>query len=329
MSDRGGHWVMRQSSRGTPYCVWAFAVPRINDQVLDCVVYLYPDRTRAETGESAGGSGFLVGVALGLGISTPIEPTNDYYAAVVVTNKHVVSHGATTVRVNTKAGGIDIFELDGQHAWLFHPDHDLAIAPIDGLSLDQHSINWLSYPYAFATEDLIQAMKIGPGDECFVVGRFVNHEGKQRNAPSVRFGAIAQMPQEKIKFDDGSEQESFLVEAKSISGYSGSPVFVYIPPFDGSNVGRGNMSWTRGPWLLGIDHCHIHTKQEIIGPKGKPIGNGWHIKENTGMMGVVPAWRLAEMFSFPDMLSFLERQRAEAEKLLATRVDAATGTKDG
>lgn len=67
----------------------------------------------------------------------------------------------------------------------------------------------------------------------FVVGRFVNAEGRQKNLPTLRFGNIAQSPQEKIKQDRvfGSfEQESYLVEARTISGYSGSPVCVLLDP---------------------------------------------------------------------------------------------------
>jgi hypothetical protein len=71
---------------------------------------------------------------------------------------------------------------------------------------------------------------IGPGDDVFVVGRFINREGKQKNIPSVRFGNIAQMPGEPLFLDDGKELECFLIEGRSISGFSGSPVFIHISP---------------------------------------------------------------------------------------------------
>src|SRR5690242_19188032 len=62
MDNRGGHWVTKMSSRGHSYRVWEFAVPRIEDAFLQCVVYLYPDRPSACAGKQAGGSGFLVGL---------------------------------------------------------------------------------------------------------------------------------------------------------------------------------------------------------------------------------------------------------------------------
>ena len=192
--------------------------------------------------------------------------------------------------------------------------HDLAITPIKTLSYARHTFSFVSTD-GFMMPEGIEALKIGPGDECFVVGRFSSHDGGQRNTPSVRFGAIAQMPQEKIQFPDGSKQESFLVEARSIAGYSGSPVFVSIPPFDDPGVGRGNFSWRRGARLLGIDHCHLFTKEKVRDQvTGKEIANKWYVQSNTGMMGVIPAWRLAEMFKFPDMLSLLESEKEEAQK---------------
>ena len=110
-------------------------MPRIDDQYLECVVYLYPDVPKAEAGESFGGSGFLVGLSLP-GIETRV-------AVVVVTNQHVAANGNGAVRVNT-ADSIEVFEIDHRH-WLNHPDgHDIAIAPIAGLSLGRHRIRFLN-----------------------------------------------------------------------------------------------------------------------------------------------------------------------------------------
>lgn len=136
------------------------------------------------------------------------------------------------------------------------------------------------------------------------------------------------MPGEKIRLDDGSEQESFLVEAKSISGYSGSPVFVYIPPFDGFTGGRASVSMARGPWLLGVDHCHLFMKEPLRDAAGQVLGRSF-VRSNTGMMGVVPAWRLQEMFSLPDMRSILETDKEEAMKELEKIAGSATGEQDG
>jgi hypothetical protein len=302
MYDRGGHWVTKTSSRGHSYQVWKFAVPRIDDIFLECVVYLYPDRPSAEAGKQAGGSGFLVGV--------PVEGFEhlDLWVPFAVSNRHVIKNGSAVVRVTTIDGGAEIMELD-ERSWLFHPDHDLAIAPID-LTVERHRVRLVFWPKAFLTEQIVAQYRIGLGDECFMVSRFIAHDGHQRNTPSLRFGAIAQMPTEKIRFDDGSEQESFLVEARSVAGHSGSPVFVWIPPFSGQAAGRISGSWISGPWLLGVDHCHLFSQEKVYSRATRqPVNDDWNVRGNTGMMGVVPAWRLGEMFSFPDVASLMAREK--------------------
>ncbi len=78
-----GGYELRYSARGYPYRVWKKPVPRISDDILDSVVYLYPSVTDAEAGEKAGGTGFLVGVPSGVH-----EGVTYQYA---VTNRHVTS----------------------------------------------------------------------------------------------------------------------------------------------------------------------------------------------------------------------------------------------
>jgi hypothetical protein len=293
-------------------------MPRINDQFLECVVYLYPDVPKAEAGESFGGSGFLVGLL--------IPGIEGRVAVVVVTNQHVAANQNGAVRVNT-ADSIEVFEIDDRN-WLYHPDgHDLAIAPIAGLSVGRHRIRFLN-PKDFLTTDMVRELKIGPGDDCFMVGRFINHEGRQQNAPCARFGNIAQMPGDKIRFPDGSEQESFLVEARSIAGYSGSPVFVEIPFF--SAVEGRDPRKRYGPWLLGIDHCNIFSRERVRDQTlgDRPVNEIWYVQSNTGMIGVVPAWRLTEMFALPDMIAFLEWIKKDIDAEQVRPADIAIGQRD-
>ena len=143
-------------------------------------------------------------------------------------------------------------------------------------------------------------MNIGPGDECFVVGRFVNHEGKQKNLPTVRFGCISQMADEPILQNCGYKQQSFLVEAKSIGGYSGSPVYTYIPP---GTIRYGVENWLdkilmqHGPWLLGVVWGQINDWMPIMNEQGQPINSNpksAQVMINTGIMAVVPAWKIRE-----------------------------------
>jgi hypothetical protein len=141
------------------------------------------------------------------------------------------------------------------------------------------------------------------------VGRLVNHEGRQKNIPTARFGNISMMPEEPILHPSGIMQESFVVEARSWSGYSGSPVFAWIP---GSDQRSNNLflspGW--GPWLLGVDWGHIQDWEKVYESDEKTtVAGKWKVKVNTGMAGVVPAWRLLALLNCEQ----LKMQRAETE----------------
>ena len=268
---------------------WEPPTVRLSDETLESVFYLYPSEQSARNGEKAGGSGFFILI--------PFEregvKRNHLYMA---TNRHVIDGGALTARINDGPDSFVIFDTDDR-AWFRHPDgHDLALILVDfsitftckGLSLGLNN----DLRKTIAEHDL------GIGDEVFTVGRFVNHEGKQRNNPVVRFGNVAQMPLEPIRQDDGYMQESFLVECKSIAGYSGSPVFAFIKPFSPRPKTAQITSKAFGPWLLGVTWGHITEWKPVCDSKGRPLANPAQIVAmNSGMMGVVPAWRLMEMFN--------------------------------
>ena len=338
IDPRSGRWETHYSKRGFPYQIWQRLMPWIEPEVLECAVYLYPSEAAAEDGMRIGGSGFVVGV--------PIAEGNSAMLLCVVTNKHVIDSGNMVVRVNTIDNHKDIIPLDGAR-WYLHPDgDDLAVCPVQFSSL--YKIKCIPLRL-FLSKNTISKWEIGPGDDVYVVGRFVNHEGKQRNLPSVRFGNISQMPSEPIVID-GRPQESFLVEARSISGYSGSPVFVYLPPapmpnlnwtpegrklideqgirFSGVSPKRMNIPMQLGPWLLGVDYCHIRWDEPIWSKlTEKPVNDDWFVKSNTGMMGVVPAWKLREIIEGDEMKPIfdeLKKTLEEAkEKDTSVELDAA------
>lgn len=327
IDPRGGRWITRYSARGAAYQIWQQAVPWIDPIFLESTVYLYPSEAEAEDGAHIGGSGFLVEVPL-TDKNRPGQPR----LLCVVTNAHVIDSGSMVVRLNTVEDQTDIIPLDAAK-WYRHPSgDDLAICPIKLSS--RHRTKAISTKQ-FLTKKIIESYDIGPGDEVFIVGRFVNHEGKQRNLPSVRFGNISQMPWEPIVVD-GYPQESFLVEARSIAGYSGSPVFVFLPPvhivnppgldlrrvmkdfglsFTNVSSKRLDLPVVGGPWLMGIDYCHIRWDEPVWSrTTGRPVSDDWFIKSNTGMMGVVPAWKLAEILEGEEMKPLLEDAKRSAEK---------------
>ncbi len=284
----------RRSARGHSYSYWVQPMPRIRDTYLDCVIYLYPDARSAEAGERVGGSGFLVGI-MSEGLPT------DFVFLYAITNRHVIERGSRVLRMKPRDGGIDVLDLD-ERSWVYHPDGDDLAACLVSFDPKAYKFSFV-WRRDFVDKNLVADMNIGPGDEAFLVGRFINHEGRQQNLPTARFGCIAQMPNEPIVQDTGFRQESFLVEVRSIGGYSGSPVFVFIPP---ASLREGIKDWVplkimrgHGPWLLGVDWGHINDWEPIRNERGEPVNQtapkAQHVKMNTGMAAVVPAWKLAEL----------------------------------
>src|ERR1019366_1105877 len=154
-------------------------MPRIADHVLQSSIYLYRTVDAARAGERSGGCGFLVHVP------SKHENMVHLYA---VTNKHLLDRGFHVLRLNTTSG-LDTIQSDRQ-SWLDHPDgHDVSVLPVEALD---EKFKWFSIPVdEFISHEAITDFNIGIGDEAFLIGRLVTHEGKQSNTPIVRFGNLA------------------------------------------------------------------------------------------------------------------------------------------
>jgi len=309
-------------------------VPRIDQRYLDCVIYLYRSVEAAKAGEGFGGSGCLISVASEFGYEFP----DHIYA---VTNKHVVQKGFPVVRLNTVDGNTEVLPLKSND-WIQHQDgDDLAVAPLDLFPHIQRSYFPISNGYFLHREQASGTgwSAFGAGDDTFMVGRFIDHAGNQRNTPSLRFGSIAMLPFEKVKLADGYMQEAFLVETRSMRGYSGAPVFVYRPELSSRHRTVdywGNKRYEQGiadvvgtPTLLGIDCGHW--------PKHKQVGriennkfiphHQWKVESNTGLAIVIPAWRLSDLLNRKE-LAMQRRQKdheyqdeKEAEETVAPDTD--------
>jgi hypothetical protein len=289
--------VVRHTARGHPYEVWERPLPRIIDDTLNCVAYLYRSRHEAEEAINIGGSGFLISVPC----ETLPPPAGFVYA---VTNKHVIDAGGVAIRVNLRNGGFDVIETK-RADWILAQDDDLAICVVHGFGSGRYQVKTVPRDMCMKRAD-IEAENIGPGDEIILVGRFINHEGKERNMPTVRFGHISQMPIEPIEYE-GQQQESFLCEVKSIGGFSGSPVF--LAPITG--FGRPeNSKLKKHAMLLGVDWAHLQNVESAVDERGHKIP---HIRfpTNTGMMAVVPSWKLDALLDHPRAL---EERKMEEER---------------
>ena len=268
-------------------------MPRIPDQLLHSVVFFYSSEANAYDGALAGGTGFLVQL-----------PGNADQAVFryAITNQHVVASGGTFLRFNRPSGGIEVLEIP-LWKWVRHPDGDDII--VASISPDEliDSLTGFAWANFAATQERLTELNVGVGDEVFMLGRFIAHSGIQKNQPLARFGNIAMMPDERVLDGRGMRVDAYLIEMRSLSGFSGSPVFVYIAP--GNYRGNGTMMpfYSETIGLIGIDTGHKLMPDTVDKPSKTEDEAGWVVKYNTGIAIVAPFWKIREVLNDPELLT--------------------------
>jgi hypothetical protein len=117
---------------------------------------------------------------------------------------------------------------------------------------------------------------------------------------------------------------------KSIPGYSGSPVFVHINPTlprppKWMTMILGYNHAQHGPWLLGIDWSHLRNFHRVLQENQITEKSPAEWAEvNTGMAGVIPAWRIKELL---DLQEF-QMQRKEQDDLISRAPRAGSPSED-
>ncbi len=303
---------IQYSSSGTPWMKWVpVGMPKIPKNTLDVACYLYSSREDAESGREFGGSGFFVS------IPTSVPEHIHVYA---VTNWHVaVQGGASVLRINRHDGGADIFDM-GPEDWFFDPRFDIAVRPI---ALDTSLHKFSTVPMQmFASRERIEKSEIGPGDDVFMVGRFVDHDGGAVNSPSVRFGNISTRPTQ-VRQPNGKDAESYCIDMHSRSGYSGSPVFVYRTAGQDLTQGKNLALGTAEFLFLGIHYAQFPEMWEIGEFQKRPgahstvplVTDGKYVKGLSGMTLALPAWLVEEVINMPKLKS----QREAIDSHLSAR----------
>jgi len=304
-------------------------MPRIDDKFLEYSIYLYPTEPDANSGNKAGGSGFLVAMPMYGKEHWLLHgscPRLDQYHLYAATCRHLIQpreerkQPSPVVRMNTLDGRVKVIPAKVDE-WKCSVTNDVAVLPLDyDPTYRQLHLN----VDLFLTQEVMRQHDVGVGDDVVMVGRLVHHDGTQTNQPSVRFGRISMMPANVYHpSSDSRLEESFIIEVFSVSGYSGSPVFVR--PFPGPKLSmwpsisspntnnaitqsgfctppQGTQQTTRGgPWLLGVEWGYINNHDQKY--------------NNTGVCGVVPAWRLRELLDCDELK---ERRKADQRKLVPT-----------
>jgi hypothetical protein len=161
------------------------------------------------------------------------------------------------------------------------------------------------------TKEVIQQREIGIGEELFIVGLFRSHYGNERNRPIVRIGSIAAMADEPVKTGYVGYTDAYLIEAMSIGGLSGSPVFVHIPPIRALQSGEIQAQIGIQFYLLGLMHGHfdIQNLNEDSVVEDAPGAMG---SINTGIGVVIPVEKIIATVAHPD---FQEERRIHITEL--------------
>jgi hypothetical protein len=264
------------------------ALMLVPDEVRKCVVFI--GLQKADLSFHMAGSGFLLtrGAEGGGG------------PGYLVTARHVIDGirnlGLTKVFVRINRTNWTAVWLESELSnWFVHPTDtsvDVAIT-LFGVwkEMDHLYITFNSC----ATQEKLSENEVGLGDEVFITGLFRHHHGQQRNIPIVRVGNIACLTEEKIITGKYGEIDAYLIEARSIGGLSGSPVFV--------NLGvvrklAGKIRFAEGDprlLLLGLIHGHFDVKAHDIDTQDQDSLTPE--KVNTGIAMVVPFQRIAEVIA--------------------------------
>src|SRR5262249_10156457 len=137
-------------------------------------------------------------------------------------------------------------------------------------------------------------------------GLFTKMTGRQKNIPMFRMGSVAMMPTERVPgiqiAGNTYESEVYLVEARSVGGISGCPVFVRQTVNLPAVVGQGTKAahTTQAPlagrfFLLGLMHGHWDVREdEINEAQIKSVGKDRR-GVNVGIAVVVPAKKILEI----------------------------------
>jgi hypothetical protein len=228
---------------------------------------------------------------------------SENHIACMVTAKHVIDGARnysvlnTVIRLNKHDGSIRYLEV-GLDDWRYHPNDtsvDVAVYPLIP-DYKQFDIKVIATEIAM-TASHENYKHIGHGDEVFIAGLFTHHYGKNKNIPIIRTGHIALMREEPVYLGEQfGDADAYLIEARSIKGLSGSPVFINKPHIDLLDdkyiIARGNKVF----WL-GLIHGHFRDKVDVDAANiSEDIGDE---KINAGIAIVVPVEKILEVIKQP------------------------------
>ena len=278
---------------------------KIPDQVRKTVAFIAYVDQRDQTIRPVG-SVFFVG-------PDPLPGTQSASRVFAVTARHVIEGLSRkgcqecVLRLNPVDPERDVVSITVPlDRWQFHPhDASLDVAVYEqGIPAD---VDQLVLPLGLgATPEQLAANEVDLGDEVFISGLFIHHYGARRNIPIVRTGNLAALDEEPVVTKRGLIQ-AYLVEARSIGGLSGSPVFLNL---GNARVIGGALKFASGGptfLLLGLIHGHYEAAAEeaLLADHVNEDTIGASI--NAGIAIVVPFNRIKEVVEHAMRPSFNSR----------------------
>ena len=273
---------------------------RVPDVLTLSVAYL-----AEEIALDSGGSNFDL-IGSGFFIAVPSTVHQGVFHA-FVTAKHLVDEHKgrqLDLVVNGYSGKPVVIPIPLDWPWFSHPTDksaDVAITPFS-MQPEVKAVSLRVKDFVAASE-VGFGNKLGEGDEVFFPGLFTWAPGESRMTPIVRHGHLAMIPDGPIQVDN-SFADVYLIEAHSIGGMSGSPVYVReTVSLSAGMTGTGNMK------LLGLMHGHWDIKESEM---NKP--SFVHDRQrgvNMGIAVVVPASKILETVNHPELVAMRERTDAE------------------
>lgn len=196
---------------------------RVSHEILKCVAFVGL--------RLADGTFRLYGSAFFLGFGKPGASTSN--VVYLVTARHVVDKIRATgvehvcVRLNLKTGGAQWF-LTRWQDW-FVPAGDVSIDVAILQSEIGSGLDHLAFPrFTYLADGSHPMYEYALGDEVFITGLFRWYHGVSRNEPIVRVGNLASFIHGDVSPNGSMVVDKFLIEARSIGGLSGSPVFLNL-----------------------------------------------------------------------------------------------------
>ena len=290
---------------------------RLSSDARKCVVFLgYPDHTSGDNGITCEGTGFLLRYDGGCYLVTARHVA------------HLLGKTGSVARINTLDGGSK--NVDGDIVrWFFHPDPsvDVAVTPFTIPPQWGFDFRYISESLLLTAEQM-NTDNLDVGDLCYTVGLFRVLVGKQRNLPVVHTGNLARLAgEEKIPLKDeyspaGVQMvDGYLVEAQTLSGLSGAPVFLR-PTLKMSQPATDEQGQETILHLIASkDQIYLLGLWQAAweAPAGEVItvDRGKSLTVPVGMGVVVPASKIVEILELEELKRFRQQAKAATDAAVA------------